>query len=391
MSTTYNTIVLESYISDGFLMPKTYAIYIHSANKQIVYLNPDTLVVEQVSTNSGLTALTALNKITVSSASDVTVRLISPALPTNGDLLLLTKGAAVGIYQYVSGWLYFGQVTSTGLDNAKQGTGLSTGYRTGLQYDGLVCQVSVVDADGVVPTVFLPYKVYVDTVNSIVYIPYPTANTMSTPYSVISFYSPPTVTALTNEPEVVISPCGYKQVTTLAGVERPVICYSGLVNPTIGQPLAIYNGLGQLVTTSQLMLTGNTIDYTAVQGLSESEYQLTSGYYRGGNNLWDTIVADNGVHNGATLFQITEVSTFPVCLADVKFMQATPSALAVMYLYVGKPGYITADNIMFGVKMKPLQTYMFKDIRLSQGEALFLRSDKAITYNYRYTMLARSF
>lgn len=386
---SYKIVTVSTRIMDGYLLPIYCAAFAELApNSQVVY--PDATDPHRVMSCMlpvGTVPLTPGNKLTVSTASNVESMLISPVSPTRKDLLLLVNQTLVGVYQYTTTWIYLGSTTQSLQLTSVVSTGKTTGFRRDLPYDGFVAQVVKSP-----PTTLEPFKLYVDTALNLIYFPYSTAATIESPYTVVSIYSPLICSMLTVDTEVLISPLGYKQITTLPdGTSYIFITYSGLTSPVESQPCAIYGSNKVLLQDQHLSITQKLIDYSIIQGVTEVEYQLASGYYRGGNNLWDTVTVKTGSLNRPLLTSVVEKSPYAVSVVNLSFTRTNIFGGTVyLYIYIGNPDYITADDIVFKVNIKYFSTITIPNIRVMQGESILIKTTTGVNLTYRYTQLSRS-
>ena len=388
--TTYSSVTVSGPMQDGFTLPAdTVAISYMPGKTQLVFPQEDGSVAS-VLTTAAVNHL-ASNAVTVVKVSDVAVRLVAPTAPLANDLLLLVNAVDCGIYQWAgSQWVYLGKVAWVRLNSAGIGVKASSGYKTNLPFTGLTATVKKVDH---IPIDLMPYAVYAEGSTGIVYFPYVSANTYQYPYTVVSLYSPALVASLEAEQLVVISPCGYGQLDSLpVNTDYTYITYSSLINPSLYQPVSVYRGDKVLLHALTMMPVSKTIDYTMITGLSEVDYQLTSGYYRGGNNLWDTVITNHGTVNSNHLQQITPTSTYAVALANLDIAQAGTIGSGIsMWVYIAKPETVSADDIVFKLPLRYTTSRSLKNLRLAAGEAIFVKPTRAIQYAYRYSILARSF
>jgi hypothetical protein len=344
-----------------------------------------------INTTVALSPQSTGNAISAQPASNVTVRLVTPSTQRSNDILLLVNGNEVGIYQFVANnWTYRGKTVSTQLQSSSVSAGLSSGFSSNLAFTGLTAQVIKVDT---VPDELLPYKVYADRVTGIIYFPYANATSYQFPFSVASMHNPQLVSTLMDEQIVVISPCGYSQLATLPrGTDYVFFTYSALTSVSTKQPITVYNAALSLIAQSTILPTTNTVDYSMISGLTDTAYQLASGYYRGGNNTWDVLVSDHGLITTRLIRQLTPTSIYPSALVDLTVCQlsSTP-ATSNLYVYIGKETSVQGSDIFFRLELKAFNSNRISNIRLAAGEALFCSTSFAVNYTYRYTMLARSF
>ena len=394
---TYTTSLITGPIQDGILLSKNTAAFSQLTlgtvvHTHLAFVSPsDNAMVMAINTTTTISALASGNMTTVEAVSDIKVRLVSPSTPHTNDILVLINGVKAGIYQYnTNTWIYRGETTASALTSSSVSTGLSTGFITNQSFTGLTAQVVKVDT---LPDELLPYKVYADRITGIIYFPYINASSYQFPYAVASMHSPQLVSQLLEEQVVVISPCGYNQTSTLPNNTSYIFfTYSSLASPSVRQPVSVYSSALAPLVYLNIMPTTLTIDYSMVSGIQDTAYQLASGYYRGGNNLWDIIVSDYGQMNSKNIRQITPTSIYPTAIVDLMLCQISSNVpSSKIFVYIGKETNIQSSDIMFTLDMAPLSTNRLSNIRLASGEAIFCSTSPAINYTYRYTILARSF
>ena len=61
-----------------------------------------------------------------------------------------------------------------------------------------------------------------------------------------------------------------------------------------------------------------------------------------------------------------------------------------VYVYIGDPAYVTSDNIVFSVDIPYGKSVPLRNIRISMGESVLLKTKTSINLSYRYTQIARS-
>jgi hypothetical protein len=395
--TTYTTLLVTGPIQDGYLLPRNSAAFSQltigtKVHSHMAFTSPtDNAVVLAINTALTLTPLYTGNVITVERASDIKVRLVSPRLPKANDILLLLNGYKTGLYQFVvNTWVYRGEVVSSSLPASTVSTGLSTGFINNQPFTGLTAQVKKVD---VLPDELMPYKVYANRVTGLIYFPYVTANSYQYPYAIVSAHAPALVSQLIEEQVVVISPCGYNQLDSLPkNTDYIFLTYSSLSTPSVRQPISVFSSAHSPILYSTVIPTSLSVDYSILSGVSDTAYQLASGYFRGANNLWDVVVSDYGLITTGKVRQITPTSTYVTAIADLMLTNISSNVkTSKMQIYIGKETSISSDNVLFTLDVAFTTTKRLSNIRLAAGEAIYCSASPAINYNYRYTILARSF
>lgn len=388
-----SVLLVTGPIQDGYILPVDTCAYTRltigtTSTVQLVFSIDNVAVNTLTVSNPSLLDLSASSTVHIERASNVAIRLINPANPKHLDLLLLVKDNTVGIYQYLSNvWT----LISTALF-AKLPTSIvsskSVGIRTNLPFVGGICKVVEVSD---VPQVMLPYTIYVDKPNSLIYFPYFNAVTYQYPLTVASIWSASIAALLYEEQLVVISPCGFKQQESLPlSMEYVYLTYSSLLTASIHQPIAYHSATRQVVVSTVITPTNNQVDYSAIQGLSSAEYQLTNGYYRGGNNLWTDVISQNGVIDKGYLLEIVPTSTYTSALVNLQVSQIHVNGNRLLDVYVGKKESLSAGNIMYRLRLVPFTTNSVKNIRLAAGESIHVKLNAPTLLHYRYTMLART-
>jgi hypothetical protein len=391
----YSTLLVTGPIQDGFILPVDHCAFsklnIGSATAmQLVFSIEGSLVHSLTLVNSSLMELTPSSVVSVEKASNVAVRLINPTNPKQLDVLILVNGSMSGVYQYVSNvWAYRGTIQLVPF-NTSAVKATSVGSRSNLPFVGGVCSVTVTST---IPQVMLPYTIYVDKSNGLVYFPYFTAATYQYPVTVASIWSPSIADLLYEEQLVIVSPCGYKQRESLpVSTEYVHLTYTSLLNASIHQPIAYHNSLLEVVHNTVITPTNHQVDYSVIQGLSDTDYQLTNGNYKGGNNLWDTVISAHSMLNSSRLTEIVPTSTYTSAIVDLQLSQLSPGSNRTVSIYIGKSTEISAANIAYRVNLVMFTSNRISNIRLAAGESIHIKVSSALShFTYRYTMLARTF
>lgn len=391
---TYSTILVAGPMQDGYILPQgtcavTKVILGNVTTTQLVFALQDTNVHSIMLVNSSLLDVPTGATVTVENASNVSVRLINPVNPRLLDILVLVNGLSAGVYQYTNGnWLYRGAVQLVPFSNSIVSS-KSVGVKSNLSFTGGVCKVTETSS---IPHVMLPYTIYVDKQNNLVYFPYFTAATYQYPTAVTSVWSAVIAEALHQDMLVVVSPSGNKQTTSLpSGSEYTFITYTSLINASIHQPVAYHGNDKSVVTSALITPTQHQIDYSIIQGLSDTEYQLTGGYYKGGNNLWDRVISAQGTISTSQLLEVVPSSTYSSAMVDLQFSQFAPASNRTITVYIGSTTSINAGNIAYSLSLAMNHTNRIANIRLAAGESIHVKLNSPVQVNYRYSMLARTY
>ena len=379
--------IVASPMFDGILVPVTHRLYTPASQyRQLVFQHPTTREIVSAALPTSLASCALGNVATVEAVSVISVRLVSPPNPKSADLMLLVNQLIAGVYQYLDGdWRYHSSLSLTVFNNSVTGQQLSTGFGNKQPFDGLVSLIRVVDK---LPRQIQPYTTYVDRTTSTFYFPYANAKQIATPLSLMGVHAPNWVNQLLEGEELVICPTGHKQVQTLP--ERMCLTYNGSTTSTVGMPVSAYYKTKAWAFSGSGIPTEHIVNYALADNATASAEQLSLGYYRGGNNLWDTVATKQGELITSQPVQILPLSKHKVSMVNLTVASGTGGNSGELYIYVGKANAPTSGQILFTAKLTSGSPLRYVNLRLAEGETIFLKTLPAVSCYYRVTQLSRS-
>lgn len=400
---SYTHYTLAQRITAGYFLPKGYVAYgtISGGFPQLVFSGEvfgENIPSVYTSTSSHWVIPATGVAVILLLSSDLNSPVIPIAEPAIGMITYLveaqsTDNAIVG-YQYVNestGWVRLGAATYSPLLSASVGGGSSTGIVSSYPCDTFTTRAKVVTAS-TLPSVLAPFTTYVDKLLGVVYFPLPLPTTLARPEVVMAITDQALAANIADGDMVHISRSGYGLSKHLAAVGEDDIVltmmgYNALVND---YPVKAFRGPGTVILASALAsATGYPINYDALIGLDPNEpYQFAGGYFRGANNLWDTVIVTQGTLSSNLLTRVSEHRRPNVMLAQLFLSPGI--ADDIVNIYVAKEGLITADNILFELALSAFNPRVIRDIRLAPGEAIYLKLAKPTSLNYRCVVLSRS-